>query len=148
MSPSPVILQLCQNIINLPINELTISHMYHIDTYVMSDKIVPFRRPINWKNLHADDAEKIIKSRAQVTSNVVITTHAYERIEERGFLQADVYRILREGNIDSPPVLDKHGGWQAIVKKRIRGGREAGVVSVIFRESEDIIIITVMWVDL
>ena len=121
--------------------------MYHIDTFLMSHKIAPFRRPVNWENLRADDAENIIKSRAQVTLTVVITTHAFERIEERDILQADTYRISREGNTDSPPVLDKRGGWQAIVKKRIRGRREAGVVSVIFRESDEIIVVTVMWVD-
>ncbi|MDR3448498.1 MAG: DUF4258 domain-containing protein [Alphaproteobacteria bacterium] len=114
----------------------------------MTSRIVPFQRPVSWKNLRPDEAERIIKARAQNTANIIFTTHAYERVDERDILQADVYRILREGYVDSPPEIDRHGGWQAIVKKRIRGGREAGIVSVIFKESDDIIVVTVMWVDL
>jgi len=114
----------------------------------MTDKVLPFKRPVHWKNLRADEAEMIIRERARNTENIIFSQHAFERVNQRDILQPDVYRILREGYVDSAPERGKKGGWCVTVKKRIRGSREAAIVSVIFKESDDIIIVTVMWVDL
>lgn len=114
---------------------------------VMTANVLPMKRPIRWQKLRPDEAERIIKERASATENIIFTTHAYDRVDERSIIQADVYRILREGYVDEIPEKDRHGGWTTTIKKRIRGGREAAVVTVIFKESDNLIVITVMWVD-
>ena len=113
----------------------------------MTGKILPLR-PINWKNLRQDEAEKLIRQRAADTNNIVITDHAYDRVSSREIIVPDVIRILREGYVDSSPEKDRFGGWQIIVKKRIRGCREAAIVTAVMRENDNIIVVTVMWVDL
>ena len=54
-------------------------------------------RPINWKKPKTDVAERLIRQRSEDTSKVIIGDHAFERIDEREIVQADVYRILRTG---------------------------------------------------
>jgi hypothetical protein len=113
----------------------------------MTDKIVPYKRPVNWKSLRCDEAEQVIRTRANDTDNVIITDHAFDRVENREIIQPDILNILRTGYVIDNPQLAKKGGWEVIVKKKLRGRREAAVVTVIFKESEKIIIVTVMWVD-
>lgn len=113
----------------------------------MSETVVLFKRPIRWNDLRADEAERIIKEWSQETEKVFFTDHAFDRVDERSLLQQDVYRVLREGYVDLKPVKDENDNWVVRVKKRIRGGREAGVVTVVLREEEKLLIVTVMWVD-
>jgi len=107
----------------------------------------PFRRPINWNRLRTDEAERLIRERAATTGNVIFGVHAYDRIEERSIIQSDVYRILRTGFVESTLARNEDGNWEAVVTKRMAGGREAGVVTIIFGESEYLFVKTVEWMD-
>ena len=44
------------------------------------------------------------------------------------------------------PIQNEHGDWEAVIEKRIRGSRDAGVVTIILREKEALIVKTVMWI--
>jgi len=79
---------------------------------VMPQNVIPIKRPINWRKLRPDEAERIIKERASITSNVIITYHARERVEERSILQSDLYQILREGYVDEAPEKDVSGSYK------------------------------------
>lgn len=108
---------------------------------------VPFRRPINWAKLRADQAESIIRERAQVTAKVVIAEHAFERIDERSIVAEDVYWILQTGFAEGQPVYEGDGEWKVIMVRRMPGCREAGVVTLIVSTDEEVFVKTVEWMD-
>jgi len=79
---------------------------------------------------------------------VIIGEHAFDRISEREILQGDVYWILKTGHVDGSPVLNQYGDWEVIVVRRMPGGREAGVVTIVFIEGHKLFVKTVEWMDL
>lgn len=103
-------------------------------------------RPINWKKPKTDVAERIIRQRAQDTSGVIIGDHAFERVEEREIVLADVYRILKTGFVETVTV-NTDGDWEAVVTMRLKGMREAGVATIVFCDEDMIFVKTVMWRD-
>jgi len=107
---------------------------------------IPFKRPINWRRLRADEAESEIKRRAKDTSNVAISDHAYDRIGERAILSRDVYRILQEGIVEGTPASED-GEWKVIMVKRMPGTRTAGVVTLIVADNDEVFVKTVEWMD-
>ena len=111
--------------------------------------VTPFQRPINWSRLRADEAERIVRDRAQPdrTGQVVLTDHAWDRVGERDITRADVFRILREGRCHDPPSRNDNGDWQVIMTKRLAGQREAGAVTVIIHDKDMLVIRTVQWMD-
>ncbi|MFQ5970703.1 MAG: DUF4258 domain-containing protein [Alphaproteobacteria bacterium] len=131
--------------------------MYHFNTLdngtgcikiAHHDDPMPFRkRPIHWDNLRADQAEELVHQRARDTSNIGWHPHALERQDERAITTVEVLRILRTGHVEGEPELLDHGDWKVIMTKRMPGTREAGVVTVIFREGERLYVRTVEWMD-
>ena len=107
----------------------------------------PFRRPINWDRLRSGEAERLIRERASTTGNVIISNHAFDRIEGRTIIQADLYRILRTGSVEGDPVRNENGHWEAVITRRMASGREAGAATIIVREDDTIFVKTVMWMD-
>lgn len=112
----------------------------------MPDEPVPFRRPINWNNLRSDEAERLIRERSKETKRVQIIGHPEDRSETRDILLPDVFRILREGQVVDPPVKNENGDWEAVIRRRMRGTRDAGVATIVLREDK-LIVKTVMWID-
>ncbi len=96
--------------------------------------------------LQKQDAEKTIHAISQNSKNVLITTHAQERMEERGFVTQDLLGILREGYVDTEPVYDaEKENWKYKITKRIDTVREAGVVTAIVDNNQRLVIITIEW---
>lgn len=91
-------------------------------------------------------AQQIVAERARVSDNVVITDHAAERMDERGITLDDVLVILRKAAIYVAPKRNEHAEWQVEVERRMPGGREAAVVTVI-PDGIFLIVRTVMWRD-
>jgi hypothetical protein len=76
--------------------------------------------------------------------------HAFdERMVERGFDIDDVLKIMALGNIEGPITAGRREGeWRCtVVGKLPWTSREAGVVTVVVRESR-LIFVTVEWMDL
>lgn len=123
--------------------------MYQNDTLPFVGNVAPFPRPIRWSDLRADEAERIIRQRIASDSHakVIFTHHTWERVSEREITRGDVYRILEEGSCHGQPVKSEHGHWQVTMTKRILGNREAGAVTIIIQEKEELIIRTVQWMD-
>src|SRR5690242_11154296 len=96
----------------------------------MADPI-PFKRPINWARLRSDQAETIIQERAQITGNVVIGGHAFDRVARRSIVTEDVYWILQTGYVEGQPSYEGNGEWKVIMVRIMPGCREAGVVTII-----------------
>lgn len=111
----------------------------------MSDPI-PFKRPIHWDRLRADEAERVIRERARDTSKIIFGVHAFDRIEERSITQVDAYVILEKGSVDGAPTKNENDEWECVVTRRMAGHREVGVVTIILI-GDGLFIKTVQWMD-
>ncbi len=107
----------------------------------------PFRRPVNWAKIRTDEAERIIRERAEDSGNVYFGIHAFERVDERSITQPDAIRILRTGHVDGPLQRNLDGEWEATIVKKMPGCREAGVVTIVYQEGGDLFVKTVEWMD-
>lgn len=115
----------------------------------MSDP-VPFRRPIRWGALRADEAERVIRERIKESENVIVSEHAFERVSERGgeiLTNVDIYYILETGMVEGVPVKANDAEWKVVVVKRMPGTREAGVVTLIAQSDDTLFVKTVEWMD-
>lgn len=97
--------------------------------------------------LTAAVAQKRIREIALKTENVILGTHARERMSEREIFDIDVFRVLREGYVDEAPELTERSEWKCKVSLKIRGGRTAGVVTIILHNGK-LFVKTVEWENL
>jgi Domain of unknown function (DUF4258) len=97
--------------------------------------------------LTAAVAQKRIREIAQITENVILGTHARERMHEREIFDVDVFRVLREGYVDDAPELTERNEWKCKVTLKIRGGRAAGIVTIILHNGK-LFVKTVEWENL
>jgi hypothetical protein len=97
--------------------------------------------------LTASHAETRIRQAAQDTSNVILSEHALDRMEERGFDDQQVFEILRNGHVLENPTFTEFEEWKCKIVKKLRGGRDAGVITIILRSGK-LFIKTVEWEDL
>lgn len=105
-------------------------------------------RPIRWDRLRTDEAEREIRRRLDA-GDPIFTDHAYDRVDERGderLLDSDVLTILRQGSVRQPPEKEPNG-WSVTVERRMPGSRDAGVVTVIVHPGDELIVVTVEWMD-
>lgn len=97
--------------------------------------------------LTCTNAKRVINQRALDTGRVILTFHAQERMEERGIISDEVYRILRCGSVYAAPIRNEEGDWQVEIEKRMPGGRDVAIVTVV-PVNDGLIVRTVMWRDL
>lgn len=98
--------------------------------------------------LDANSAQKWIRQIADKTENIIIGDHALERMEERDIFDVDVYRVLRGGFVTGiPEGGNNEGEWKCKIVMKLRGHREAGVVTIILR-SRKLFVKTVEWEDI
>lgn len=91
-------------------------------------------------------AQKKIRSLARNSANLAWGIHARSRMEERGFTTRDVLRILQTGFVEEDPTKTDKGEWQCKITKHIRGGRDAGVVTIFLHDGR-LFLKTVEWED-
>ena len=92
-------------------------------------------------------ARQRIRDIAANSGNVIIGAHAKERMVERGIFRPDIDRILRTGDVSDEPEPAELGEWKCKVTRAIRGGRTAGVVTLILRGGKRLFVKTVEWED-
>ena len=97
--------------------------------------------------LTAGVAEKRIREIAQVSENVILGAHARQRMIERELFDGDVFRVLRQGHVDDAPELTTSKEWKCKITMKIRGGRTAGVVTIILHNGK-LFVKTVEWENL
>lgn len=96
--------------------------------------------------LTASIAEKRIRAAAADSDNVIIGLHALTRMEQRDIFDVQVFEILRTGMVIGNPELTEYGEWKCKVVKKLRGAREAGVITVIMLTGK-LFVKTVEWED-
>ena len=92
-------------------------------------------------------AQEVIRRRAASSSNVIIGDHARDRMCERGISDIEVYRILKCGDVEGEPEKTEQGEWKVKVCMRLKGNRDAGVVTIILVD-ERLFVMTVEWEDI
>jgi hypothetical protein len=97
--------------------------------------------------LTAGVAEKRINETSKVTANVIFSDHARGRMAEREIFDIDVLRVLRFGSVDETPEKTEHNEWKCKITLKIRGGRAAGVVTIILCGGK-LFVKTVEWEDM
>jgi len=102
--------------------------------------VTPFR-------MRAERAQRIIREIAADTGKVIIGDHARERMELREISDIEVYRLLQTGHVMEEPTQTERKEWKCKVTKRLKGNREAGVVTVILHNGM-LFAKTVEWEDL
>src|SRR5262245_7246627 len=84
--------------------------------------------------LSAARAQARIRELAQNADNVEWSVHALERMSEREIYDRDVLKVLRKGYVEDPPEEGINAGeWKCKTVLKVRGGRVAGVVTIILR---------------
>lgn len=102
---------------------------------------------VSTMRLTAGVAEKRINEAAKVTENIIFGDHARKRMAERELFDIDVLRVLRHGSVEEAPEQAAQGEWKCKVTLKIRGGRTAGVVTIIMSGGK-LFVKTVEWEDL
>lgn len=97
--------------------------------------------------LTAAVAEKRIHELAAVTENLIWGSHTRLRMKKRDISDTEVLRILRTGFVDRQPTLTQYSEWKCKITLKIRGGRTAGVVTVLLHSGK-LFLKTVEWEDL
>ena len=92
-------------------------------------------------------AEAQIHALAMDSSKVIITFHAAQRMEERGFTTADLVRVLTTGIIMEAPRQTGEDDWTCKIIRRLQGSRDAGVITIIVKRQK-LIIKTMEWEDI
>ena len=77
---------------------------------------------------------------AKDSANIAVTTHARERMVERGITDQDVQQALLRGSIVDGPFINAHGNWQATLGRQLAGQEVQVVVAL---ERQDVIVISV-----
>lgn len=89
---------------------------------------------------------RLVRRIANDSSNIILTYHAEDRMDERGIDFQDVINVLKSGELVDLRT-DKNG--KEILK--FVGGehyRKIGVISIVIKNNQRIKIITVEWEDL
>ena len=97
--------------------------------------------------LTAAIAQKRIREIAQKTENVILGNHAREQMSEREIFDIDVFRVLRQGYVDDAPEQTERNEWKCKIALKIKGGRTAGVVTIILHNGK-LFVKTVEWENL
>jgi hypothetical protein len=96
--------------------------------------------------LTTTEATRRIHQTAARTEYVIFGDHTLERMDERGITDAQVYEVLRQGQVMELPALTELGEWKCKIVKQLRGGREVGVITIILKNGK-LFIKTVEWED-
>lgn len=116
----------------------------------MSERKPVVIRPIHWDRLRPDEAEREIRRRLKL-ADPFVSEHAFDRMDERGDAErlnaVDMMRVVRTGTVCRQPRKEEDG-WVVVVEKRMPGTREAGVVTLIVHPGDDLVVLTVQWMDL
>ena len=89
-----------------------------------------------------------VSNLAADSANVILSNHAMVRMTERDILDIEVFKILRSGILVGEPEQTSRGEWKLKLVMKLRGNRDAGVVTIILRGDRKLLVKTVEWEDL
>ena len=96
--------------------------------------------------LTKEEAENKIREFVIDKSKIILTNHAIERMEERGFVMKDLTEILQFGYIEKDGVYDeKSNNYKYKIIHKVDTVRTAGVVTAFVDSFDRLVIITIEW---
>jgi hypothetical protein len=110
----------------------------------MIDMVDQSKSSVSQMRLTPGVAQSRIRKIAHDSENVILGNHARERMVEREIFDVDVFRIIRNGLVKDQPELTDFNEWKCKVVLKIRGGRTAGVVTVLLHNAK-LFVKTVEW---
>ncbi len=84
-------------------------------------------------------AQKAIHAIAQDSAKVILTDHAKKRMDQRDVSIDQVYRVLKSGTVNEPPIPEIRGGISAKICLKQRSDKGVCVVTVIYNDGALII---------
>lgn len=91
-------------------------------------------------------AQERIRKIALTSLNVILGTHAKERMVERDIVRHDIDRVLRNGYVEGIPEPAEEGEWKCKMTLPIKGRRDLGVVVILLRNGK-LFVKTAEWED-
>lgn len=90
---------------------------------------------------------KLIQFIASESSQVILTEHAMERMEERDITSKMIFDVLRKGTLCGAVTEAKLAGdFKAKLTYQVPNRRHVGVVTIV-KQSQKLIVVTVEWED-
>jgi hypothetical protein len=96
--------------------------------------------------LRPEKAQEIIRQTALDSAKVILGSHALQRSDRRDISDIDVLRCLQRGHVLEEPQQTRYKEWKCKVIYRLRGSRDAGIVTVIMNNGF-LFVKTVEWED-
>ena len=96
------------------------------------------------KPLTPIEATNKIREIASCSSNVAITIHTEERMEERGFSMRDLLELLRNGYVDEEAQYNSETQEYKYKITRTIDTRTAAAITLIINNNR-LLVITIMW---
>lgn len=106
---------------------------------VMNTKVLKFERPLT-----PEEATNRIREIASDSANVLVATHAQERMEERDFTMRDLLELLRNGYVDDEAQYNAEKNEYKYKITRVVDSRTAAAITVILN-NQRLLIVTIMW---
>ena len=78
------------------------------------------------------------------SENVLLTSHARDRMRKRGVTLPQILATLRKGQVVEPAHLDIRGNWKCTLERVCAGERIKVAAAVQDRDGEKVVVITVM----
>ena len=108
-------------------------------------QIIPFPGGSSWEERLVCEVHK----RAQTSDNIIFSYHARDRMDKRDISDADVLRILRNGDLRGEIKQGQgENEWKLKIVYLLRETREAGVVAIVYLNSTKLLAVTVEWEDI
>ena len=108
-------------------------------------QILPFLERFN----RGERLVREVHKRAQTSDNIIFSYHARDRMDKRDISDADVLRILRNGDLRGDVKQgQEENEWKLKIVYLLRETREAGVVAIVHPNSTKLLAVTVEWEDI
>lgn len=88
--------------------------------------------------------EKHIRASAKHSANVVLTTHAQQRMRQRRITLAMVLDVLQHGTLSRPPEPDMHHTGLKCEMRRYVGGMNVAAVVYVEYPAPGLLVVTVI----
>jgi Domain of unknown function (DUF4258) len=111
------------------------------------DPVGPAKEPVPFKP-RPETLRDLVHRLASDTDNISWSTHAQERMYERGLTDKMAIEVLQKGDCKGEVEAGaKPGEWKLKLVRRVKGKREAGVVVLTVRNAR-LFVKTAEWEDL
>lgn len=93
------------------------------------------------------EVQRLLRARSALTRNVRLTKHVLARMKLRHIAREEVYEVLCQGRLASPPEPNPARGSLECRMQRFMAGRELVVVAAISDDDPSVVVVTAIVLD-